>query len=58
MLMFYFFLGIFFHSRVTGACPVTADLIMRVNVRNKNNLFMSTGRVGSGRVVTREIRVT
>ena len=28
-----FFHGVFLHSRVTGACPVTTDLIMRVNVR-------------------------
>ena len=27
-----FFHGVFLHSRVTGACPVTTDLIMRVNV--------------------------
>ena len=27
------FPGVFFHSRVTGACPVTTDLIIRVNVR-------------------------
>ena len=26
-------LGVFLSSRVTGACPVTTDLIMRVNVR-------------------------
>ena len=25
--------GVFLSSRVTGACPVTTDLIMRVNVR-------------------------
>ena len=24
---------VFFHSRVTGTCPVTMDLIMRVNLR-------------------------
>ena len=29
----YFFPGVFLGSRVTGACPVTTDLIMRVNVR-------------------------
>ena len=29
----YLILRVFFHSRVTGACPVTTDLIMRVNVR-------------------------
>ena len=28
-----FFPGVFLSSRVTGACPVTTDLIMRVIVR-------------------------
>ena len=28
-----FFPGVFLSSRVIGACPVTTDLIMRVNVR-------------------------
>ena len=28
-----FFPGVFLSSRVAGACPVTTDLIMRVNVR-------------------------
>ena len=28
-----FFPGVFLSSRGTGACPVTTDLIMRVNVR-------------------------
>ena len=28
-----FFPGVFLSSRVTGACPVTTDLIMRGNVR-------------------------
>ena len=28
-----FFPGVFLGSRVTGACPVTTDLIMRVNMR-------------------------
>ena len=32
-LWFVFFPGVFLSSRVTGACPVTTDLIMRVNVR-------------------------
>ena len=33
-----FFSGVFFHSRVTGACPVTTDLIiMRVNLRTATN---------------------
>ena len=31
--LFVFFPGVFLSSRVTRACPVTADLIMRVNVR-------------------------
>ena len=29
----FFFSGVFLSSRLTGACPVTTDLIMRVNVR-------------------------
>ena len=29
----FFFPGVFFHSRVTGTCPVTTDLILRVDVR-------------------------
>ena len=31
--LFVLFPGVFLSSRVTGACPVTTDLIMRVNVR-------------------------
>ena len=31
--LFVFFPGVFLSSRVTGARPVTTDLIMRVNVR-------------------------
>ena len=31
--LFVFFPGVFPNSRVTRACPVTTDLIMRVNVR-------------------------
>ena len=30
--LFVFFPGVFLSSRVTGAYPVTTDLIMRVNV--------------------------
>ena len=33
LVLFVFIRGIFLHSRVTGACPVTMDWIMRVNVR-------------------------
>ena len=32
-----FFPGVFLSSRVTGACPVTTDLIMRVNVKTTTN---------------------
>ena len=32
-IWFVFFPGVFLSSRVTGACPVTTDFIMRVNVR-------------------------
>ena len=31
--LFVFFPEVFLSSRVTGACPVTTDLIIRVNVR-------------------------
>ena len=31
--LFVFFPRVFLSFRVTGACPVTTDLIMRVNVR-------------------------
>ena len=31
--LFVFFPGVFLSSRVTGACPVNTDLIMRDNVR-------------------------
>ena len=31
--LFVFFPRVFLSSRVTGACPVTTDFILRVNVR-------------------------
>ena len=31
--------GVFLSSRVTGACPVTADLVMRVNVRTTTTSY-------------------
>ena len=34
-----FFPGVFLSSRVTGACPVTTDLIMRVNVRTTTTIL-------------------
>ena len=36
--LFVFFPRVFFSSRVTGACPVTTDLIMRVNVRTSRTV--------------------
>ena len=41
-----FFHGVLLHSRLAGACPVTTDLTMRVNVRTyqqqqKSNPFLS-----------------
>lgn len=38
--MFYFFPGVFFHFRMTGACLVTTDLIIRVNVRTTTATYM------------------
>ena len=35
-----FFPGVFLSSRVTGACPVTTDLIMRVNVRTTTTTIL------------------
>ena len=48
-----FFPGVFLSSRVTGACPVTAHLIMRVNVRTTTSSgFTDTlVTVDSGRVM-------
>ena len=37
-----FFPGVLFlSSRVTGACPVTTDLIMRVNVRTTTTTIIN-----------------
>ena len=38
LFLFVFFPGVFLSSGVTGACPVTTDLIMRVNVRTTTTL--------------------
>ena len=40
--LFVLFPGVFLSSRVTGAYPVTTDLIMRVNVRPTTYCFHST----------------
>ena len=36
--LFVFFPRVFLSSRATGACPVTTDLIMRVNARTTRTL--------------------
>ena len=41
-LWFVFFPGAFLSSRVTGACPVTTDSIMRVNVRTTTTTKTTT----------------
>ena len=40
--LFVFFHGVFLSSRVTGACPATADLIMRVE-NNNNQVILEPG---------------
>ena len=40
--LFVFFPGVFLSSRVTGACPVTTDLIVRVNVRTPTTTTTTT----------------
>ena len=40
--LFVFFPRVFLSSRVTGACPVTTDLIMRVNVRTTQQQLTTT----------------
>ena len=40
--------GVFLSSRVTGACPVTTDLIMRVNVRTTTTITKNRFRVPGG----------
>ena len=37
--LFVFVPRVFFSSRVTGACPVTTDLIMRLHVRTTSSLL-------------------
>ena len=38
------FPGLFLHSRVTGACSLTTDFIMRLNVRTKTTTTTTTTR--------------
>ena len=50
--LFVFFPGVFFSSRVTGACPVTTDLIVRVNVRTTTittatTVYLLTSGIGA-----------
>ena len=48
------FPGVFLSSRVTGACPVTTDLIMRVNVRTTTTTTTTTTHCT---VLLRSVRV-
>ena len=41
----FFFPGVLFHSRVTGTCPVTTDLIMQVNVTTTTTTTADTARL-------------
>ena len=45
--LFVFFNGVFLSSRVTGARPMTTDLIMRVNVRTTTTAVQGGLRRGS-----------
>ena len=40
--LFVFFSKVFLSSRVTGACPVTTDVIMRINVRTATTTTTTT----------------
>ena len=40
--LFVFFPSVFLSSRVAGACPVTTDLIMRVDVRPTTTIKLSS----------------
>ena len=46
--LFRVFPGVFLSTRVTGACPVTTDLIMQVNVRTTTTTPTST-TIGTNR---------
>ena len=45
VLFVFFFPGVFLHLGVTGACPVTTDLIMRVNVRTTTSTTLNKSRI-------------
>ena len=47
-----FFPGVFLSSRVTGACPVTTDLIMRVNVRTTTPTTTTTATTATTSTTT------
>ena len=49
--LFVFFRRVFLSSRVTGACPVTTDLIMRVNVRTTTTTTTQNSVVSKREVV-------
>ena len=49
--LLYFFVGVFFHSRMTGACPLTTDLIMRVDVRTTTTTEAAADRLSQFHLV-------
>ena len=55
--LFVFFPGVFLNSRVTGACPVTTDLMMRVNVRTTITTTVRTLNYGINRGRLRDVLV-
>ena len=54
VLLVFNFHGVFLHSRVTGACPVTTELIMRVNVRTTTT---TTTAIGVSLKVTNDLEI-
>lgn len=46
LVRFVYFPWVFFHSRATGACTVTTDLIMRINENDNNNNWSLYGDHG------------
>ena len=60
--LFVFFPGVFLSSRVTGACPVTTDLIERVNVRTTTTIlnepfFLPNDITAPRLILLREIQI-
>ena len=50
-----FFPGVFLSSSVTEACPVTTDLIVRVNVRTTTRRLYPYGSKSAGHVCAKKV---